>query len=500
MPIGNSDANYPSGFVGTFDGNGKIVELDINISGTTYVYAGLFGYVGNDDAAGNVTNVGTTGTVTAGGSSYNYAGGVVGYNCNGTVTNCYAKGNVIATGGSNCTYVGGVVGLNWDTVANCCAEGDVTATGSGTVAVGGVVGVNSYSKVTNCYAVGAVTASGGSSRFVGGVAGDNTYGEANNCYYLAGIAGINGYGVGVENGTVPTADVAGKTAALTAEQILAASGETNDAWKEIVGTSKCALIDALNAFVYDPANAEKGYIDWKVDSRINDGCPVFTTTEVPATLVLAISQLDSENVPESFSLNLCGISVSGITCEKSEDGKAFVLKYGDEYIALDPVTRQLVPVAEQKDAALWFYNGGLYTLVNTNHTCRGGFFRAPHFVKYYLAATSYGTAYARLLFAPALAEYETLVEGDPVALECAPSTYFVGALKKFSYDFTITAPEGAVVSYEAGVVKGWGTTFTMLYKPAFVTVRVTTGTGEDAVTTVWQAKLTATGYEMSIVG
>ncbi len=179
-PIGTS-ANK---FNGTFDGNGKTVTLNLDLS-TDYV--GLFGYCYSSSVIKNVT---TTGTVKGGA----YVGGIAGYS-SGTIINCQNQAAVTSTGncvggivGSsgtiiNCQnqaavtgnqYVGGISGSE-ATVTNCLNTGTVT----GAQPTGGIVGYAFY--LTNCVNNGKVTASG--TKSVGGIAGKFGSYEPTNCYY-----------------------------------------------------------------------------------------------------------------------------------------------------------------------------------------------------------------------------------------------------------------------------------------------------------------------------
>lgn len=143
---------YDTPFKGSFDGNGKAVELNINESDGDY--QGLFGYV---STGGVVENVTVTGAVSG---SYN-VGGIAGNVTKGTVQNCV---NGAAVSGTN--NVGGVVGYLDDnsTMQNCYNTAAVTGTGSN---VGGVTGAIGGAAVQNCYNTGTVTGV----NLVGGVAG-----------------------------------------------------------------------------------------------------------------------------------------------------------------------------------------------------------------------------------------------------------------------------------------------------------------------------------------
>jgi hypothetical protein len=189
-PIGNSSTP----FTGTYDGGGHtITELYISRASTDYV--GLFGRI---DGSAKVENLGLVGGSVSG---QQYVGDVVGYN-NGTVSNCYATGEV--SGGYD---VGGVVGNNYHngSMSNCYATGDV----SGAYQVGGVVGKN-YGTISNCYSTGNVSGTGN----VGGMVGYNES-VVSNCYATGNVSGSTiGGVVGNNNGGIIIASFALQQEAL----------------------------------------------------------------------------------------------------------------------------------------------------------------------------------------------------------------------------------------------------------------------------------------------
>ena len=79
-------------------------------------------------------------------------GGLVGYNNQGTITDCYATGDVNSTSFNNSSYAGGLVGYNnKGMITNCYAIGDVSANSTSLKAcVGGLVGDNGGS-IANSY-------------------------------------------------------------------------------------------------------------------------------------------------------------------------------------------------------------------------------------------------------------------------------------------------------------------------------------------------------------
>ena len=137
MPVGyydNESWDY-IGYTGTFDGGGHtITGLTIYLPDQDNV--GLFGVVGESGTVQNLTLAGVKIT------GNDHVGGVAGYNIYGTVTACYATGDV-----SGNSSVGGVAGSNYGTVTGYYATGDV----SGKFSVGGVAGYNYYGPLTSCY-------------------------------------------------------------------------------------------------------------------------------------------------------------------------------------------------------------------------------------------------------------------------------------------------------------------------------------------------------------
>ena len=202
-PIGTS---FDNSYTGTFDGGGHtITGLTVT---TNDEYAGLFGYLSNfGNAAGTVKNVVMEGIQITCNHRSGYAGGVVGYSW-GTIENCSVSGSVSGTDcvggvvGSQkagsiigcCTsatvkgthYVGGVAGEKWGTMTACYATGNVTleiASQKNNFG-GGVVGLNGGSRVLACYATGNVTSTGSSTGnvHIGGLFGDS-YTTVTACYW-----------------------------------------------------------------------------------------------------------------------------------------------------------------------------------------------------------------------------------------------------------------------------------------------------------------------------
>ena len=198
-PIGTS---FDNSYKGTFDGGGHtITGLTVT---TNDQFVGLFGYL---NRAGMVKNVVMEGVQITSNHMFGCTGGVVGYSW-GTIENCSVSGSVSGTdcvGGvvgsqkagsiigccSSATvkgthYVGGVAGEKWGTMTACYATGNVTleiASQKNNFG-GGVVGLNGGSRVLACYATGNVTSTGSSTGnvHIGGLFGDS-YTTVTACYW-----------------------------------------------------------------------------------------------------------------------------------------------------------------------------------------------------------------------------------------------------------------------------------------------------------------------------
>ncbi|MEA4847019.1 MAG: S-layer homology domain-containing protein [Clostridiaceae bacterium] len=150
VPIGNYDRQ----FTGVFDGNGHTVYgLYANVTtmcSDNRKHAGLFGYLG---AGGTAKNLGVSGSVkaTESGGTSNLAGGIAGYSEGGIISNCYSTCDVMATGNSF-NISGGIVGYNYNngTITNCYAAGNISATTSNAYA-GGLAGIINGATITYSY-------------------------------------------------------------------------------------------------------------------------------------------------------------------------------------------------------------------------------------------------------------------------------------------------------------------------------------------------------------
>lgn len=173
---------------------------------TLYV-GGLAGCVGS----ANVSNCYTNGLVSGYNNRFDtvksniYVGGLVGSfgSRENTLTDSYSLSNVIAKS-TYYVYAGGLCGESYGTVSNCYATGDVLAVYEyntrnfetvyrPTVRAGGLTAC-SYGTVSNCYALGSVTSESEyySSSVLGGLVGRvGNQTEISNCYAKGDVRGTH---------------------------------------------------------------------------------------------------------------------------------------------------------------------------------------------------------------------------------------------------------------------------------------------------------------------
>ena len=165
-----------SPFTGVFDGKGHTIS-HLTIRGVGYL--GLFGQLGQWNAAGEIRDLGVVDASITG--SGEYVGEMVGYIWHGTVTQCHSTGVVRGT-----LRVGGLAGYNYPgTVIRCWS----TSTVSGNMYIGGLVGQNRAGVVTQCYSAGRVSADGD---YAGGLIGiNNGYdGAVTMCYSTSAVISV----------------------------------------------------------------------------------------------------------------------------------------------------------------------------------------------------------------------------------------------------------------------------------------------------------------------
>ena len=138
-------------FDGIFDGNGKTVNVNINVNKGN---AGLFG-----SNYGQISNINVTGTIS---STSDWVGGICGEN-NGQISNINVAGTIFGTS----DHVGGICGENKKNgeIINCGNSATVT----GKRFVGGICGSNKQT-ITGCSNEGSIAAK---ASYAGGITGRN---------------------------------------------------------------------------------------------------------------------------------------------------------------------------------------------------------------------------------------------------------------------------------------------------------------------------------------
>ena len=180
------EGNRKQGLFNTIASKGKVLNVDIEVSGTienSSSYVGAVAGTNVGEISGCDVTISNGGKIDGGVYS---AGGVVGWNYK-TISDCTVttEGNDAISGTGS---VGGVAGTNNGEIRGC----DVTISGTingigGTV--GGVVGKNTDGgTVTACYSTGAV-----SGTTAGGVVGQNS-GSVTACYSTGAVSGTGSAG------------------------------------------------------------------------------------------------------------------------------------------------------------------------------------------------------------------------------------------------------------------------------------------------------------------
>ena len=239
VPIGTQDNPY----IGTFDGDNKIIEKLSNRQCDNSAYQGLFGFVGSGGIVKNVeledvnihgnrmigglvgTNAGTISNCSISGSVnvdeldeievYNVGGVAGSIESEGEISDCDNSSSVTVSlkDEYDVYYIGGVTGYNAGRMNNCHNSGLVTVNEQVEPdnienyyyidKVGGVAGYNDNGNMNNCHNSGSVTVNvhekySGEDYYyieeIGGVVGENysSDGIITNCYntgevYVSGV-------------------------------------------------------------------------------------------------------------------------------------------------------------------------------------------------------------------------------------------------------------------------------------------------------------------------
>ena len=356
-------------FTGTIYGNGYTVSNFKITTGRKYV--GLFGY-----NRGVIQNLGVENfTVNVSYGDDVHAGGLVGYNdSDGSITNCYATGNVSATGSSSAS-AGGLAGENFGNITNCYATGEVSATSS-SASVGGLAGGSGYpGSITNCYATGNVSAtSSSSSAYAGGLAGIIFGGSITNCYatgevsatsssssssaYAGGLAGRN-----INNGSIKNCYATGEVSATSTS-----SSSSEDAYAGgLVGYNSDSI---TNCYATGNVSATSSYKDAYAGGLVgyNSGSikNCYATGEVSATSTSSSSSACAGGLAgrnsNSGSITNC-YRYSGQTFYRKEGSNIYSSASNTNGTAEDLATLQSVAFHTSTlgwDASVWNFAEGTF--------------------------------------------------------------------------------------------------------------------------------------------
>lgn len=380
IPIGTSTAP----FSGNFDGGGHAV-FGLYINTTSIQYVGLFGYMG---ANSSVSNLGLVySSIYSSFNGQTYVGGLVGCQQEGTVANCYNWANItaICTSSSRNVAVGGIAGFTQAAIKNCYNNGTIQATGLSYVWAGGIAGrtedsgttpttvVNSYNTGT-IYAEANVAKTNEGGPRAGGIVGSN-YSYLYNCYNVGYVScntsdahnvscmgGIEGQ----ENSTVQLTDscywlynastdgiyAIGDINVGSNDTILDASNRGCISFASAtasVGTS-ASLCDALNAYSINDTTLSY----WTVNTYVNNGYPVFGTSETSS---------GSAGATSGFVVNGHVLSIEG-SGEVSDSSEWF--DYAD--VITDVILGSEITVVSDNLLA-GLNNGGFVDVTSQNANC-----------------------------------------------------------------------------------------------------------------------------------
>ena len=276
-PIGQkgSQANK---FMGTFDGNGKIVTIDgiaNNLDTAFDGYAAFFGAT-KDATIQNLTVAGTI--------SGKDVAGIIGKGENTTLTNCHNNATINSTGGK----AAGIAASFGGSLTNCTNSGDVTT--SVAQPAGGLVAWCNTSTITECQNSGKVTVSGtGDNSQAGGLCGNLGSGSTvTNCSNSGEVSaslagGVAGRAIGANTKIIAFSN----EGTVTGENY--AGGVIGDA-KDGVTAQECTISGTISAA--NAAGGIFGSVHGTNNSAITNcavtSCNVRATTENRAGKVVGI--------------------------------------------------------------------------------------------------------------------------------------------------------------------------------------------------------------------
>ncbi|MDD3320324.1 MAG: T9SS type A sorting domain-containing protein [Paludibacter sp.] len=262
--------SYATGDVSGNDNVGGFIGTCYNSSATNCYSTGAVtsdskytgGFVGYVYQSTIINSYSTSSVILTGEASEN-AGGFVGANMSGSISLCYAMGEV----STEDSEVGGFVGTNNGSIEKSYATGKVT----GNKVVGGFVGANEQGAaiIKDCYSRGDVHATVEGHQYVGGFAGENTVkAQLINCYSTGKVTAVNtrytdiGGFAGMNNDDYP-ADYKGIITNsywdITTSELASSKGAEGKT------TSEMKTASTFNSWDFSSI--------WSIDPNKNDGYP-----------------------------------------------------------------------------------------------------------------------------------------------------------------------------------------------------------------------------------
>lgn len=292
---------YAYDFIGTFDGNGHTVTLDITASTAN---VGLFSKLAGGAV---VKNVKVDGTV----SGTEGVAGIAAQANGATISGCINCAEISATQ----RHVGGIVGkMGGGTVENCYNTGAISSSRTRPINMGGIAGyVDGGASVENCYNTGSITGSGDNTA---AVVGWNAA-TVKNCYYLESTYKVGSCG----NGDYTDPTVSKTDAEMRSGDIVTLLGSAFMVKSGDYPALKWETPTAAVLFTIAPANATL---------EINGGTYTGSTTVA----------LPAADAPYSYT-----VSCDGYT---TKTGTVTVMNKDNPVATPDSVT-----VTLEKDAAKW---------------------------------------------------------------------------------------------------------------------------------------------------
>ena len=316
--IGSTD--HP--FLGTYDGGGHTVTLDINSDAAGE--NALFGCIGE---GASIKDLVTTGSIT---TTAIHAGGIVSQMRGGTLSRCYST-VTIHLNKDRQAMAGGLVGMvsaREAVITDCAFAGCIDKGSYNPTDIGGIVGMVINEKsltISNCYVAGSHTAS-----LTDAIVADSRQSTTANNFYLATIA--------AENTTHATAVTAKEMASGKVCYLLNGSENSDGAWHQTLGTDSLPVLDSSHEVVLQIRNnqtaqtvfSNTSYVPETVNITLhhNDGTG-------KSQVILAYRQHAEEETNLEFALMPTAISFADsydgkvVAWTEQADGEGAIYKPGD---------------------------------------------------------------------------------------------------------------------------------------------------------------------------